>query len=175
MLSLSASATVGSLVLSLVTASQQATPGPTSSSGEVPSVHISGRFNPELIPQPMLWEAFLRDAATADTNTVDLPRDKRINGLSKYTWKISVADVERVVAIAVKTVKAIDDLRQQLLTPSLSDAQRSQLLNQSNDLAMQGRDALATTLSAATFKTIRTYVTEEYVKGIEVELPASPQ
>jgi hypothetical protein len=42
-------------------------------------------------------------------------------------------------------------------------------------MAMQGRDEMARTLSAATFDAIRTYVTEEYVKGVEVELPANPQ
>jgi hypothetical protein len=167
---------IGSLLVAAVSLSpQQSKPGITSPA-EVPSVHISGRFNPELIPQQMLWESFLRDTATADTDTPELPRSKRINGLSKYTFKISVADVEKAVAIAVKTTRAVDQLREQLLqSNSLSDIERKRILSRSNDVVMQGRDEMARILSPASFDAIRTYVTEEHVKGVDVELPANPQ
>jgi hypothetical protein len=34
---------------------------------------------------------------------------------------------------------------------------------------------MARILSPASFDAIRTYVTEEHVKGVDVELPANPQ
>jgi hypothetical protein len=146
------------------------------STAPISSVQISGRYNPELIPQQMLWESFLQDTATADTDTQELPRTKRINGLSKYTFKIPVEEVEKAVAIAVRTTKEVDRLRNQLQADSnLTMEDRKRILSRSNDVVMNGRDEMARQLSPTSFKAIRSYVTEEFIKGIEVELPANPQ
>ena len=149
---------------------------PAQQGRSVRTVRISGRFNPELIPQQMLWETFFREMATAATDEPDLPREKRVQALSKYSMKIPVDDVEIVIQIAVHTVQAIDDIRKQLTdehaeSHKLSLDDRRSLLAKSSERAMQGRDELVKALSSSSFINVRTWVTEDIIKGIEVELP----
>lgn len=146
---------------------------------EIQTKRITGRENPELIPEDVAWLTFFSHMKNIafDPTTARI-RPERVRSLARYSLRIPEADVEIVVKAAVECLEARESILQPLdeehrtgIRAPLTVDERKALQQRGVGLVLRTRSEFEAKLSAVASAAVRKYVHEVVVPTIIIEVP----